>query len=60
MMQLKSLTAIVLFALLSIALGCGEKTETPTEPTQLPPETPTLTAPEIAEIALLSGNLCLA
>ena len=60
MMQLKSLTAIVLFALLSVALGCGEKTETPTEPTQPPPVTPTLTVPEIAEIALLSGKVCLA
>ena len=61
MMQSPNRAITVLLALLLIlSLGCGEDTETPTETTLLPPETPTLTAPEIAEIALLSGKACLA
>ena len=53
MMQLKNFTISVLLALLLIlSLGCAEDTETPTETSQLLPETPALTVPEIAEIAL--------
>ena len=53
MMQPQYLTIAVLFTLLLVAmLGCSEDTETPTEATLLPPVTPALTGPEIAEIAL--------
>ena len=52
-MQPKNLTITVLLALLlATMLGCSETTETPTETSQLLPETPALTVPEIAEIAL--------
>ena len=52
-MRSKNLTISVLLALLLVAmLGCGEDTETPTGTSQLLPETPALTVPEIAEIAL--------
>ena len=51
-MRSKNLTISVLLALLLVAmLGCGEDTETPTGTSQLLPETPALTVPEIAEIA---------
>ena len=53
MMEFKNLTIAVLLALLlATMLGCSETTETPTETSQLLPETPALTVPEIAEIAL--------
>ena len=53
MMLFKNLTIAVLLALLlATMLGCSETTETPTETSQLLPETPALTVPEIAEIAL--------
>ena len=53
MMEFKNLTITVLLALLlATMLGCSETTETPTETSQLLPETPALTVPEIAEIAL--------
>ena len=48
-MRSKNLTISVLLALLLVAmLGCGEDTETPTGTSQLLPETPALTVPEIA------------
>ena len=54
-MQPQNLIITVLLALLlATMLGCAEDTETPTETSQLLPETPTLTVPEIAEIALRS------
>ena len=40
--------------LLVLLIGCAEGTEAPTEASQLLPETPSLTVPEIAEIALRS------
>ena len=43
---------VMLPLLLVLLLGCAENTETPTETSQLLPETPYLTVPEIAEIAL--------
>ena len=52
-MKPKNLTICVLLSLLLVLLiGCAEDTEAPTEASQLLPETPALTAPEIAEIAL--------
>ena len=52
-MQSKNITiSILLPLLLVLLLGCAEDTDTPTEATQPLPETPTLTVPEIAEIAL--------
>ena len=48
-MQPKNLTITLLLPLLLIlSLGCAENTETPTETSQLLPETPSLTVPEIA------------
>ena len=44
--------SVLLLLLLVLSLGCAEDTETPTEASQLLPETPALTVPEIAEIAL--------
>ena len=53
MMLSKNLTLSVLLPLLLVFLiGCAEDTEAPTETSQLLPETPSLTVPEIAEIAL--------
>ena len=43
---------MLLALLVVLSLGCAEDTETPTEASQLLPETPALTVPEIAEIAL--------
>ena len=52
-MQSKNLTISVLLTLLLVlSLGCAEDTDTPTETSQLLPETLSLTVPEIAEIAL--------
>ena len=49
MMRPKNLTlAALLVLLLATMLGCAEETETPTETSQLLPETPSLTVPEIA------------
>ena len=53
MTRAKNFTLSVLLPLLLVFLiGCTESTETPTETSQLLPETPSLTVPEIAEIAL--------
>ena len=55
MIQSQNLTiSILLPLLLVLLLGCAEGTDTPTEATQPAPVTPTLTVPEIAEIALRS------
>ena len=49
MMRPKNLTLAALLVLfLATMLGCTEETETPTETSQLLPETPSLAVPEIA------------
>ena len=53
MMLSKNITLSVLLPLLLVFLiGCAEDTEAPTKTSQFLPETPSLTVPEIAEIAL--------